>query len=90
MRTVGPDAVGGPDAKARSDWSRAIELRDTVREWMLAHCGEPDLAQPEPPSATSSSAAPAPKPERSSVGGTSCMVHRTIYGPYMVAVTGLG
>ena len=40
-----PDGADGPE---RSDWSRAIELRDTVRAWMLAHCGEPDLANRNP------------------------------------------
>ena len=42
------DAAVGPDIKVRSDWSCAIELRDTVRAWMLAHCGEPDLANRNP------------------------------------------
>ena len=42
-----PPAVGA-DAPERSDWSRAVELRDTVRGWMLAHCGEPDLANRNP------------------------------------------
>ena len=42
-----PPAVGA-HAPERSDWSRAIELRDTVRAWMLAHCGEPDLANRNP------------------------------------------
>ena len=42
-----PTAVGA-DAPERSDWSRAVELRDTVRAWMLAHCGEPDLADRNP------------------------------------------
>ena len=42
-----PTAVGA-DAPERSDWSRAVELRDTVRAWMLVHCGEPDLANRNP------------------------------------------
>ena len=42
------DAAGGPAAAVRSDWSRAVALRDTVRAWMLAHCGEPDLANRNP------------------------------------------
>ena len=37
-----------PHAPERSDWSRAVELRDTVRAWMLAHCGEPDHANRNP------------------------------------------
>ena len=41
-------AGGGPDAGEESDWARAIRLRDTVRGWMLAHCGEPDLADRNP------------------------------------------
>ena len=44
----GPAAEYGPDVDSRSDWSRAVELRDTVRAWMLAHCGEPDLANRNP------------------------------------------
>ena len=31
-----------------SAWSRAVKLRDAVRGWMLAHCGEPDLANRNP------------------------------------------
>ena len=31
-----------------SAWSRAVGLRDVVRGWMLAHCGEPDLANRNP------------------------------------------
>ena len=31
-----------------SAWSRAVGLRDVVRGWMLAHCGEPDLASRNP------------------------------------------
>ena len=44
----GPAAAGGPVAEARSDWSRAVALRDAARAWMLAHCGEPDLANRNP------------------------------------------
>ena len=40
-------AGGAPDA-ARSPWSRAVQLRNEVRAWMLAHCGEPDLADRNP------------------------------------------
>ena len=43
-----PDGAGGPDAGERGRWSRAIELRDAARAWMLAHCGEPDLANRNP------------------------------------------
>ena len=39
---------GGPNAGEESDWARAVRLRDTVRGWMLAHCGEPDLADRNP------------------------------------------
>ena len=45
---AGPTPAGDSDAAERSDWSRAIELRDTVRAWMLANCGEPDLANRNP------------------------------------------
>ena len=43
-----PPPLGDADTSDRSDWSRAVELRDTVRAWMLAHCGEPDLANRNP------------------------------------------
>ena len=43
-----PPPAAGADAVERSDWSRAVELRDTVRAWMLAHCGEPDLGNRNP------------------------------------------
>jgi len=43
-----PDGAVGSDAGERSTWSRALQLRDTVRAWMLAHCGEPDLANRNP------------------------------------------
>lgn len=36
-------AAGAEGGEQRSRLSRAAELRDTVRAWMLAHCGEPDL-----------------------------------------------
>ena len=39
---------GGASGVARSSWSRAVRLRDEVRAWMLAHCGEPDLADRNP------------------------------------------
>ena len=45
---TGPGAADRPTAEARSDWSRAVALRDTARAWMLAHCGEPDLANRNP------------------------------------------
>ena len=42
-----PDApaASAPEAGA---WSRAATLRSSVRAWMLAHCGEPDLADRNP------------------------------------------
>ena len=43
-----PDGAGGSDAGERSRWSRAVQLRDAARAWMLAHCGEPDLANRNP------------------------------------------
>ena len=38
----------GASGGARSAWSRAVRLRNEVRAWMLAHCGEPDLADRNP------------------------------------------
>ncbi len=43
----GPPAGGGSGA-ARRAWPRAVRLRNEVRAWMLAHCGEPDLADRNP------------------------------------------
>ena len=43
-----PDGAGRSDAGERSRWSRAVQLRDAARAWMLAHCGEPDLANRNP------------------------------------------
>ena len=43
-----PPPARDAETSDRSDWSRAVELRDTVRAWMLAHCGEPDLANRNP------------------------------------------
>jgi hypothetical protein len=39
---LSPAAAGV--AEHGSDWDRAIALRGLVREQMLRHCGEPDLA----------------------------------------------
>ena len=40
---------GGDDSgTARRAWPRAVRLRNEVRAWMLAHCGEPDLADRNP------------------------------------------
>ena len=44
----GPNVVGESDGRERSRWSRAVQLRDAARAWMLAHCGEPDLANRNP------------------------------------------
>ncbi len=40
--------IGQPMAPSGSDWAAAVSLRDTVRAEILKHCGEPDLAPPEP------------------------------------------
>lgn len=37
--------VGVPIAPAGSDWAAAVRLRDEARAAILAHCGEPDLAE---------------------------------------------
>jgi len=32
------------DAPASDSWTTALKLRDTVRHYILQHCGEPDIA----------------------------------------------
>jgi len=51
---ISPDTVaGGPK---QDTWTAALALRDNTRQWILMHCGEPDLGherprlQPEGPS----------------------------------------
>ena len=44
----GAQQGGASGAGPRSAWSRAVRLRNEVRAWMLAHCGEPDLADRNP------------------------------------------
>jgi 1-acyl-sn-glycerol-3-phosphate acyltransferase len=36
--------VGEPVAPSGADWDAALRLRDAARAYILAHCGEPDLA----------------------------------------------
>ncbi|MBU0484071.1 MAG: AMP-binding protein [Proteobacteria bacterium] len=36
----------GPE---KNEWNQALKLRETTRAWILQHCGEPDLAQVNPP-----------------------------------------
>ena len=43
-----PEDGASGTAAARSAWSRAVRLHNEVRAWMLAHCGEPDLADRNP------------------------------------------
>ncbi len=46
-------AIGEPVAPTGADFTAILRLRDTVREAILARCGEPDLGElikPEPPS----------------------------------------
>ena len=38
-------SIQPPLAPEGNDWSAAVRLRDRVREVMLRHCGEPDLAR---------------------------------------------
>jgi 1-acyl-sn-glycerol-3-phosphate acyltransferase len=38
--------IGAPVAPRGSDWAAAVVLRDRVRDEILRHCGEPDLAGP--------------------------------------------
>jgi len=35
-------------AAAQDTWSAAVQLRDMTREWLLKHCGEPDLGHERP------------------------------------------
>ena len=44
----GGPSGGGASGTAQSPWPRAVQLRNEVRAWMLAHCGEPDLADRNP------------------------------------------
>ena len=51
--STGAGSEGGPSSGVasgapRSLWPRAVRLRNEVRAWMLAHCGEPDLADRNP------------------------------------------
>ena len=46
------ERVGAPleaDRDAPDPWAAAIELRDATREFILEHCGEPDLAHEKSP-----------------------------------------
>ena len=43
-----PAAGASSDAAERDVWPRAALFREAVRAWMLAHCGEPDLANRNP------------------------------------------
>jgi acyl carrier protein len=40
--------VSAPLLPLRSDWNAAVALRDAARAAILRHCGEPDLAPPQP------------------------------------------
>ncbi|MDP2106113.1 MAG: hypothetical protein Q8J76_08985, partial [Desulfobulbaceae bacterium] len=47
---IGPSypAVTLPAGHDEERWQAAVTLKDQVRSWMLAHCGEPDLAGERP------------------------------------------
>jgi len=40
--------VTDPLSAEGPDWRAAVALRDKAREWILRHCGEPDLLQEQP------------------------------------------
>ena len=37
-----------PSSKDQETWSKALQLRDNTREWLLSYCGEPDLGHERP------------------------------------------
>jgi len=43
-----PISIAGPPEKEQETWSKALELRDKTREWLLLYCGEPDLGHERP------------------------------------------
>jgi acyl carrier protein len=43
-----PITIAKPPEREQETWSKAIELRDKTREWLLLHCGEPDLGHERP------------------------------------------
>ena len=43
-----PITTDQPSLEKQNTWSEAIQLRDKTREWILAHCGEPDLGHERP------------------------------------------
>ena len=38
-----PISIAKPPAREQEIWAEALALRDKSREWLLLHCGEPDL-----------------------------------------------
>jgi acyl carrier protein len=43
-----PITIEQPPLKEKDTWSKSLELRDKTREWLLLHCGEPDLGHERP------------------------------------------
>jgi 1-acyl-sn-glycerol-3-phosphate acyltransferase len=43
-----PITVEKPPSGEQDNWSAALQLRDKTREWLLLHCGEPDLGHERP------------------------------------------
>ena len=43
-----PITVKKPPSGEQDNWSAALQLRDKTREWLLLHCGEPDLGHERP------------------------------------------
>ena len=43
-----PITIEKPHAEEQKNWQAALQLRDKTREWILLHCGEPDLGHERP------------------------------------------
>jgi len=43
-----PITIENPHAEEQENWQAALQLRDKAREWILLHCGEPDLGHERP------------------------------------------
>ncbi len=43
-----PITIESPYSEEQDTWPAALQLRDKAREWILLHCGEPDLGHERP------------------------------------------